>query len=243
MKCKGCGANFPSRELTCPYCGRENHRGLSWFSHRQAAEEAYQQALAQSGVSLRRIAANRIVNRVLFGIIALFLLTVLLVFLYFFAAEGLSRLSVALRQDAIYEELDQLYREERFGELYALLDEKDLFGEETYAYSQMALLHRDYLDFQESRLSFFLDEEIDDFTVEYLLSKANDLFSGDIPAYPELTKENLVHLEVYRREAEGFCRGVLGLTEEEMALLYQDYLYYSDEEALAAAILERRAWE
>ena len=21
MKCKGCGANFPSRELTCPYCG------------------------------------------------------------------------------------------------------------------------------------------------------------------------------------------------------------------------------
>ena len=111
MKCKGCGANFPSRELTCPYCGRENHRGLSWFSHRQAAEEAYQQALAQSGVSLRRIAANRIVNRILFGIIALFLLTVLLVFLYFFAAEGLSRLSVALRQDAIYEYLDQLYRD------------------------------------------------------------------------------------------------------------------------------------
>ena len=243
MKCKGCGASFPSRELACPYCGRENHRGLAWLAHRKAAEEEYQRVLEAAGVSLKRIAFNRILNRALIGLGLLFVLTILLVFVYFFAAEGISSLSVALQKGKIEKQMETLYQEERFGELYALLDKADLFSEDYYAYSQIALLYQDYEDFTQCRLAFYLDDPLKAYTLEYLLSKANNLFYPLIPAYPDLTEENAQHLALWQDEADRFCRGVLGLTEDEMTLLYEDYLYSTDEAALAAAILERRAWE
>lgn len=238
MKCVSCGASISSRERFCPYCGAENLRAKTRAAERERAERRYDAAYDAAAPALRRRTANKVLNRVLIVEAVLFALFLASIFAVFFLGDALP----GLGHGGIGAELEALYREERFGELYALLDETDSFGEDYYEYSQMALLHYDYESFTVSRMEFFAERhgEPDEYTVSSLIGYMHDVLSPYIPAYPDFTERNAAILAEYQTEVHAFAAGTLGLTESEIAVLRQDYMTVDEEDALVAAVTERR---
>lgn len=159
MKCKSCGANYPSREIACPYCDTPNPRGMKWKAQRDFAQWEYQEARSELEPVLRLRRWDKIVNRVLLIEIALIVLMIAGVFVAFFLEEQVGSLGSAFGREGLEQEFAALYEEERFGELYHRLDETGLLGEDFFEYSQMALLHYDYQSFDLARMEFFCELE------------------------------------------------------------------------------------
>lgn len=247
MKCKNCYGNYSSRELCCPYCGTDNPRGRLWKRRRDQADFDLKTAEEASKPIMRRYMANRALNRILLvegALVLLFIISVVAVF--FFSEKGLA-LSSRINQGSIISDLETMYAEERFSEMYYYLQEKDLFSNDTYyEYCQMALLHTDYTKFCTSRLRFFRESEsgtLSEYTPERLVMDMHSVFNGYIPAYRDLTDRNRAIWERYCRDTEVFATAVLGFTEDEMALLRQDYLLMEEETVLTDAIWEGRCWD
>ncbi len=247
MKCRNCGAHFRARELDCPYCGTPNPKGAMWQRERQAAEAEYDRVSGVVAPALRRQAANRFLNRLLLieaGIFALFFVILAAVF---FMGGVAGKMHYFFHREEVEAELAALYREERFGALYARLSELDLVGEAFYEYSQISLLYYDYEDFTGARMEFIAlrdgGEEVEEDDVEWLLNRMHDLLSPHIPAYPEFTERNNEYLKRWQADVEQFATAVLGMGEEETAVLRQDYITMEETDALVQAVLQRGAWK
>ena len=246
MKCKNCGANYRAKEEKCPYCGTANPRGLRWKQEKQAAEAEYARVSSEEAPLLRLRAANRVLNRVLIAEAALFALAFLGVIAAFFLTDAAHKAGNRLNETKIEAEIETLYASEQFGVLYEMMDKKDLFGQEHYEASQMVLLYSQYERFEEARLNLFRaaeENDVDENEITWLIGRMNDVLNADIPAYPELTEQNRAHVEEYRADVLAFAEAMLGMTEQERAVLQQDYIPMDEENTLAAAVLERRAWK
>lgn len=243
MKCKCCGVNYTARELRCPYCGNENPTGWLWKRQRDQAELDYKNA-AESLPKLRRKMANRVLNWVLIIETVLFILLFAGVALVFYVSDVSHQATAALNKAELNAEMSALYEQERFGELYALLQDYDLTGQDYYEYTQMSLLNFDYERFQQKRMAFFTETEVPDtYTVSSLLDAMHDVLYPYIPAYPEMTASNAVYLQEQQADVTAFGKAILGLTDEELAMLAQKYMTIDEEDALTAAVLERRCWD
>lgn len=246
MKCKNCGANYRAKEEKCPYCGTTNPRGLRWKQEKQEAEAEYARVSSEEAPLLRLRAANRVLNRVLIAEAALFALAFLGVVAAFFLTDAAHKAGNRLNETKIEAEIETLYASEQFGVLYEMMDERDLFGQEHYEASQMVLLYSQYERFEEARLNLFRaaeENDVDEDDITWLIGRMNDVLNADIPAYPKLTERNRAHVEEYRADVLAFAEAMLGMTKEERAVLQQDYIPLDEEKTLAAAALERRAWE
>ena len=242
MKCKACGANYRSRELCCPYCGADNPRGKLWKTQRDSAEQQYRELEQTEGTSLRLQAANRVLNRaLLFEGIALgvFLLGV---FLWFMLGEAVFRVRRSIKADELSHQMQQLYAQQELGELYRLMDEYDLFGEENYEYAQAVLLHEEYTQFDLVRCEFFAvlqkGEQPDEYLTWKLVNSMNEILVPYIPAYPRMTENNARMQQQYAADVLEFAQGWLGFGREETALLYGDWLTTEQEEQLQKSIAE-----
>lgn len=227
MKCKNCGSNYPTRELRCPYCGTENKKGVLWAMRREQAEADYRAAEAEVRRKLPIEIADGVANRLLAvtgGLLALFLAVTLLLAVF---SGGFRQLSNKLHREALEAQMAALFAEERFGELNALMDEKELSGQDYYAYTQICLLHFDFDHMLQARADFLQavdsGEMLDDWHMRYfiarMVNRASSILTLDIPAYPELAPENRAVYQRYCAEAEALCRALLGMTEEETAAL------------------------
>lgn len=245
MKCKSCGGNYAARELSCPYCGNQNPIGWLWKQQRDRAERDYENA-AEQLPQLRRKMANKVLNRVLIIEIAICVLLFAGVALVFYIGDATHQATVALNKGKLQTELSDLYEQERFGEMYTLLMDNNLGGEDYYEYMQMGLLNFDYQQFQQDRMAFFDEMENegpDTYTISDLLDSMHDVLYPYIPAYPEVTASNAVYLQEQQADVTAFGKAVLGMTDEELAVLAQEYMTIDEEESLTAAILERRYWD
>ena len=240
MKCKNCGANYSSRDLQCPYCDTPNPRGVLWYHQRTQAQSDYEKGLLLLPL-LRRVAINRILNRVLIAE-ALILCLLLAGIFAFFAVEDLAgTVSLQWNRQAIQTELDVLYEQQRYGELYSRMQDADMMDEENYAYTQMALLYNDYESFVLRRMEYFsqLDGEgLESYTLESLIRSIHNVMVPYVPAYSDLTEENRRQMEIYAQETADFAQSVLGFGSEEMKLLEEDYLDSGIMDRLLAAAKE-----
>lgn len=243
MKCKNCGGNFPSRELRCPYCGAENTRGRLWKQQRDRADRDLETARREDLPTAKKLALHKVLNRILLAELILIALFALGLFATFFLTDAGLFNGTLFGREKIDAELQALYDAGDFDRLYQRLEETDSFDQEHYTLCQMALIYRDYEAFCITRTCWFQETEekdISEYTAAWLVDHMHDLFYCDIPAYPELTDQNAAILAEYQQDAALFARHILRLTEEEMALLQkQDWMYSEEEDALAAAILER----
>lgn len=245
MKCKSCGGNYAARELNCPYCGNLNPTGHLWRRERRKAEQDYETAAGQLP-QLRRKMANKIINRVLLIEAALFVLLIAGMALVFYIGDISMQANAGLKKSELQSEMAELYEQERFGELYALLNDYNLDGQEHYEYMQMGLLNFDYEQFQQDRMTFFgeiSDDTPDSYTISSLLDSMHDVLYPYIPAYPDITGSNAAFLQEQQADVTAFAKAVLGMTDEEIALLSKEYMTIDEEDALTAAILERRCWD
>ncbi|MBR5502824.1 MAG: hypothetical protein IKV55_07305 [Oscillospiraceae bacterium] len=242
MKCKSCGANYRSRELRCPYCGAENAKGKLWKAQRDSAEQQYRELEQTEGAALRLRAANRVLNRaLLFEGIALGVFLVG-VFLWFMLGEAVFRVRRSVKADALSQQMQQLYAQQQLGELYRLMDEYDLFGDENYEYAQAALLHKDYAQFDLARCEFFAvlqrGEQPDEYLTWKLVNSMNEILVPYISAYPRITENNAQLQQQYSADVLEFAQGWLGFGKEETALLYSDWLTTEQETLLQQKIAE-----
>lgn len=235
MNCKNCGANYQSKELNCPYCGSANAKGESWFARRQAAREEHESNLRKYGATVKMITYDRIINRIIIGVIA-FLVC------YFVGLIGFFSVSIGAAKTSSEIKMDQLYEEERFGEMHALMREKDLFGKNNYECSQMALIYSDYEKFLIRRLFFFdeMDAEISENSASALINHMHRVMSWHAATYPDLTKKNREQLEEYKLEVADFAENMFGFTEKEMGILAKDYLLTDEQDALETLLIEGR---
>ncbi len=272
MKCKNCGANYSSAELRCPYCGTRNEKGLRWKLHREQAQTEYARTEAAVKEKLPLMVANRVANVLLAVCAAVLAGSLLLGLVYFGVVDPLHRWASRSSWET---EMQTLFEAGELGRLNAFMDEHGLSGTEYYAYTQAAILNFDYENMMEARASLMQayeqGEEQDAWDMYYYISRilnsASSILSLDIPAYPELAPENEALYGDYCREAEALCRGLLGLTEEEVAALAgrgycltdkgpdtvevieaDDYrwgrsAYVYEDTPLLQAVLEREAWK
>ena len=235
MNCKNCGANYQSKELNCPYCGSANSKGESWLARRQAERAKYESNLREYGATVNIITYDRIIGRIIIGVIA-FLVCYFVGLITFFA--------VSIGPAKTYSEIkiDQLCEEERFGEMHALMREKDLFGQDNYECSQMALIYSDYERFSIARLFFFdeMNAEISENTASALINHMHRVMSWHAATYPDLTEKNREQLEEYKLEVADFAENMFGFTENEMGILAKDYLLTDEQDALETLLIEGR---
>ena len=141
--------------------------------------------------------------------------------------------------------MEKYYNDEEYLELYFYMSEKDLFSEEYYVYSQAALLANKYHLYQPKKMSRLKEFEEgvpdDDYYVSYTLSESIGVYKIDVGIYDEEVSENQKIYDMYREEVMSFWVGTLGLTDEEIEFISDkdNYLFYEDEKALTAKIMER----
>lgn len=236
MKCTGCGANYPSRELACPYCGTPNPRGRAWQRERQAAESEVAGVTAAALPVLRARRYDRILNRVLLAEGVFLALLIIGAFVAAFLA-GVRR-APSPQEEAV---LASLYEEGRYDELYARMSDADLFDDAHYEYAQISLLNYEYDDFRQARLRYESQRsagEVSEYAVSSLLRGINDVLHPYIPAYPELTGRNAVIQARFCEDVRCYARFCLALHEDELALLEEDRPTYAELDAVAARLLQ-----
>ena len=224
MKCPYCGGEVSVNDVRCPYCGNLNPEGAAFQGevrrHRKLNEYLRQKMREQ----LRLPLAQRILNLAI-AILILLLVLINVLFIIWYLVRNPQTLGLGRPSD-YGAQIERLYDEGRYGELYAYMDRYSLEGTDYPQYMQMALLYYTYTDFVQHSMSCTqaLEKNTipDDYSLEYAIRNASELFSPYIPAYPETYPVNQENLSLYQEEAEIFLLGTLRLTEEEIRVLDLD---------------------
>lgn len=222
MKCKNCGANFSARELNCPYCGTPNPKGKRWANQMDRAEREYRAAREQVTKELPLQVAYRVAGRIRTILAVVLGVIVLGVILWALISDYGGQLRNKAQREQLETQMAELYSQERFGELYRLMGDRELFGEDYYAYSQMCLIYYGYSEFCQTRMELLqgaVREENLNFTIERILDRAGELLALDISAYPDLAPENQAVYDRYCLDVTTFLRAMLAMTEEEVLSL------------------------
>lgn len=250
MKCKNCGANYRTRELKCPYCGTENVIGRIWLIEREEADRELVQAKRQGGARNVLYVADKVMNRILMVSTTLFVLLIAIAAIVFTAEAYLQKIYKKVNLSSRMEQTMQEYYENwEFTKLYDYMDKYDLFSQEYYAYSQVCFMQFDYDMYKNDILTFLCvpDDEKEErrFLLENAIKFAARTYNVDAGIYSEQAEENEKIYAYFRQEMEAFWYGMLGMTEEEVAMILdEDFSFYGAEyTALVDEILERRAWE
>lgn len=249
MKCINCGANFQTEELQCPYCGSKNIIGEEWEKERTSSKNFYERMRQQFYKEGLVYTCNKILNKaILILMIALFA-TFILYLLPSLTQEGSLAIKKKLLSNQIEKQMEAYHSAGEWDELERYMSEYDMFGKDTYAYTQAAFIARDYRKYMMEYMDFLdmseeeqLDEE--NYQLEYVLRYSHQVVHVDCGIYDELCSENEEMYQIYRKKILDLWKGSLGLTDEEIDfLLENDYLYMEDEERYLAIIRERQAWK
>lgn len=243
MKCIHCGANYKTKELECPYCHTPNTKGREWLNERNKAEKKYKREKKNVINKGTPYIASRIVMYIAITMVAFVIIDFLAVVAFFIKEEFKSGEYVNYKE--ALKTMEKYYNDEEYLELYFYMSEKDLFSEEYYVYSQAALLANKYHLYQAKKMSMLKEFEEgvpdDDYYVSYTLSESIGVYKIDVGIYDEEVSENQKIYDMYREEVMSFWVGTLGLTDEEIEFISDkdNYLFYEDEKALTAKIMER----
>lgn len=238
MRCKNCGADYPMRELRCPYCGQANPKGLFQKMQREQAETDYQRANTTVG-QMRRRMANRIMNRILIAEVALLILIVGGAFIYSFAAYFIQEAKINANSDSIQAHMEELYTQGRFNELDYYMERNHLPLSAYPEYFDATMIQFYYNQFNEERINYLTKrEELPPYTARSLVSNMNYLLSHCISDYPDLTERNQKLADAACREVEVFASVILGFDDSQIELLKQSMLTSETADQLADLIMQ-----
>ena len=242
MKCKSCGANYKTRELKCPYCGKANALGRLWKIKRTEAEEEYERARKEAGRKISVYSVDRILSRCIVSVIGLFVLFLIGSFVFFFLQDKIIILRNNIKHDEIESTLREYYDNGDYFELDDYMDKMNLDRTEYYTYSQAVILYHSYEEYIRAKCIFSEmspeEKAKDDYYIKTALNKSIDVYTVECGIYSEPASENMDLIESYRQEIMSFWIGSLELTEEEIEYISSEHRYLSqeEEESLTARI-------
>ena len=241
MKCKHCGANFPIRELNCPYCNTVNPKGWMQKIDLERAELEYETSKNKKVVVLRRKLANHILNRALLIEIILIALVFLGAIGYFILQDFFQSAKNKIHADDIQAHMEQLYTQGRFNELDYYMDQNRLNEQAPEDYAQITRLQYYHNQFVQYRMAYFDQQEegkVREYTASTLIGSMHSLLHPNLPRGQELTKRNQPIVENYQQEAEAFAIGILHLDETQMQMLRKEHLEFSEAKQLTQFVME-----
>ena len=234
MKCPNCGGEVSVNDIRCPYCGAPNPEGAAFQGEVRRRRKLNEYLRRKMRAQLRLPLAQRIMNLAILILALLLILGMILTAVWGMILDP-SILGFGRPRD--YEEqMDAMYEEGRYGELYAFMDRYGIDGQNYPQYMQMALYYLQYTDFVGCAMSCvqsLAEGSIpEEYYLEYAIRGTADLIDPSMPAYPEEYPANLENLRLYQEEARTFLLGVLRLSEDEIRILYPEdeygYVYSED---------------
>jgi len=133
MKCKNCGATFPTIRMTCPFCGTENALGKLWVHERTEAEQKFEEERRKAQKKTSPYVYNRVITRILVveGVIAL----VLAVIFVLGSAYGYDAVRTAKNKDLkhneakLTEEAASYFDSGNYEALQRLISENEIYSD------------------------------------------------------------------------------------------------------------------
>lgn len=248
MKCKSCGANYKTKDLTCPYCGEVNRIGFQWKMEEDAAEANYQRAKKEVAHKTSPHEADQIVNRLIM-IMGILLAGICLLFCL---EEPIAEREESFKRLQVDEDhLEMLYQTGEYEALYNYMQEYSIYGEDEYEkYTQYVKLNRDMDEFIEMRMDF-VQAEPEDFAefsrtgIAYdAIRTCCDVYQYVMYSYKAVLPEHEAIYGEMCTEVEAFLIGELEMTKEEVELLKAGELMYTDAwDEFYMSIYERKGWE
>ena len=242
MKCKNCGANFPLKELNCPYCGATNIKGWVQKRDKERAEAEYESASKVTAVILRKRMANCLLNRTFAAEVIVGILLAVGIVVTFYLQDVFINMKHKYKADELQVRMEELYSQESFSELYDFIQKNHFYNDENRKYTQAARLYFEYNDFEQARMNYYSKkDELKEYEAESLVWNIHKVLDLNNAGYEKLTEENRAICDRYTRDAEVFATVVLGFDENQMQLLKQDHLKYEEQKQLAEDLLQRGA--
>lgn len=229
MKCKKCGANYKTKELSCPYCNTENLIGKIWMHERSAAELEYEKTRKELGKKISTYSVNRILNRTMVIMLLTCILATAALITGTIAWAIISGLFTGPDRRTVAKRIDKLFEEGKYSEFAYEVSVHD--GE--YPYMQASLMIRDYDKYINYKYRYLkLDDEQrkkDNFSLEYSIREAIAVYKLDYYKYSELHAANRELHEMYVAEIESYFKSILGLSDEDIEFMVKEE-YLSNEE-------------
>ncbi|MCR5655378.1 MAG: hypothetical protein K6G07_07050 [Lachnospiraceae bacterium] len=237
MKCKNCGGSYRTIEMKCPYCGTENRLGRIWLAQRSEAEQAYEEARKKNNKSYSPYVLNRWLNRAIFVTVLIGIAVFIMMFVYALVFYNSSSVRYARHKEEVEAELRSYYETGDYQKLRSALERYDVYDEEHYDYAQISSLYYDYREFCVERFRTIecmeKDEDYLDHYVPMALRRGRKVVCVHQGLYSDLSEANRAAYDDWCEDIEGFCKGYLGMTEEEWAdyANAEEYVYPHDEMA------------
>ncbi len=266
MKCKGCGGNFKTREMVCPYCGRENFLGSVWSARRSQAELDYEKRMQNAGKAASPYVWNRLLGRILLIEGGIVVLTILITLLVGIITVSIPYVYKHFNREKVDAQMEEAFRAGDGARLYDLMDKYEIFGDDHpnpryKLYTQYAFLSRDYDHFMEHTVEYYDDldrylntkpEEMEtsyardglEYCLESLLEYGARVVTLDSAEYKDGVYEEIAddHQEM-SVQVECWLKAVLHLTEEDWDAICDPETDYWDMDEYAAELVERRCWD
>ena len=246
MKCKSCGANYKTKELKCPYCGRVNALGLIWQKERSEAELEYLNAKDAAHKKIFSLyTLNRLLNRFLLIVALLIILEIIFVIgfvsIYFGVYKPKHKFS-----DKTVSTMKEYYDNQDYAKLYIFMSDNELFSKYYFAYTQAALMYQSFEEYTRYRLNFTIAcekgklDEVKDYEISSLLDHALELYNHDIGIYDDYDDDNKAIYENYQDKIYTFFIGTLHFTKDEADVFFSNDYIKSDEMEQYVSLIRQR---
>jgi len=217
VKCKGCGANYKTKDIVCPYCGTENILGIFWNAERRKAELEYERKRKEMGKLFSKYVINRILSRTIVILVFILLISFITIQVFDVAGDTYEE----QKRDETVLELEKLYSEGKLNELTEIaLNRSNLTGKDMYPYIQAGLINSDYNSYLNSKYLFLDSYGKDKVTNEYDLRKSIeysiDVYILNLGLYNELHERNQELYNTYCKEIESYWTSILKMSPEDI---------------------------
>ena len=251
MKCVNCGAHYRVAVPACPYCGTVNETAGRW---RKKREEAYREYDAEHARLKKKgvlWAWNHLITRILIVEVIVFVLGFGVIWFTDRLEARNPEKEYEAEKTKIDAEMDTLYEEGRYDELYYRLSHYGLLTyrteEDFFAYSQAAYLY-DFMDrFRQAKWELM---ELEEGSGYYELHIGETVNAGmQLLDYGAGGGRQETLLPEHRQMAEDAIADVhrffayLGLTEEDVeGMLERSGNVYRCPDALSERIAKEKGW-
>ena len=246
MKCKNCGAHYKTRELKCPYCNTENLIGKIWQSERSQAELDYEEEKKKVGkILLSPYMAERLLNRTIFILIGLYVVSFLTIVLVIALSFPIEDLIFSMNKEKIEAQMEEYYQAGEYELLDIYMTENYVERKDYYKYNQVTSMQFDYNSYMAHRLAFenmSKEEQLeDDYHLKYAIRSSVEVYNCECGDYSDIDSDNASLLENRKKEIMAYWIGELLLTEEEIQeILEADRAWNVDVEKFMEIVKERR---
>lgn len=230
---------YTEAEIEELYMLIDNPKGISFLKRLMEKREANRRLREAILAKSKEAYINHMLNRTLIMFGVLFFIAIAGSFIIEASISGMHFYNSKAR----IEEMQKYYDAGEYTKLEAYMSDRQLYGQDNYEFSRIALLSYRYDDFLMERNACMEAIRKNEIPEEEMLCEvidcASEVLYPNIPAYPEVHEEDRRISEEQRAVVYDFLEGILGFDKTEMDSLEQGMSYGRLEDEVCTALGQR----